>query len=168
VNEPKAKRLTSPGYGFESVEQPGQALPWDQVSKLLSEARNYWLVTATKEGRPHAAPVWAIWDDGRLFFSTARNSRKGINVEANPRVVIHLDHTEAAVILDGIAERVTDQAVIDRYARATDEKYEWDGDMDELLKDPNNGVYVIHPHIAFSFSENLGESATRWEFPPTA
>jgi general stress protein 26 len=165
VNEPRAKRLTSPGYGFENVEQPGRALPWEQVSQLISEARNYWLVTATKDGRPHAAPVWAIWDDGRLLFSTARNSRKGINIEANPRVVVHLDHDQAAVILDGIAERVTDRETIERYARATDDKYDWEGDMDELLADPNNGVYVVHPHMAFSFSEDLGESATRWEFP---
>lgn len=168
MNEPKAKRLTSPGYGFENVAQPGQALPWEQVSKLIAEARNYWLVTATKQGRPHAAPVWAIWDDGRLLFSTSRTSRKGINIEANPRVVVHLDHDQAAVILDGIAERVTDQEAIDRFARATDEKYDWDGDMNELLADPNNAVYVVHPHIAFTYEENLGETATRWEFPPTA
>jgi general stress protein 26 len=165
VTKPRAKRLTSPGYGFEAVERPGEALPWEQVSELIAKARNYWLVTATKQGRPHAAPVWAIWDDGRLFFSTARTSRKAINLEANPRVVIHLDHTEAAVILDGIAERVDDQETIDRYASATDAKYDWDGDMTELLKDPNNAVYVIHPHIAFSFGENLGETSTRWEFP---
>jgi PPOX class probable F420-dependent enzyme len=165
MNEPRAKRLTSPGYGFENVESPGAALPWEQVSKLLSEARNYWLVTATKDGRPHAAPVWAIWDDGRLLFSTSRNSRKGINIERNPRVVVHLDHEPAAVILDGIAERVTDEAVIDRFAKAVDEKYDWDGDMNALLADPTNGVYVVHPHIAFSYEENLGETATRWEFP---
>ena len=165
MNEPRAKRLTSPGYGFENVEEPGQALPWDQVSKLLSDARNYWLVTATKDGRPHAAPVWAIWDDGRLLFSTSRNSRKGINIEHNPRVVVHLDHEQAAVIVDGIAERVTDQAAIDRFAKAVDEKYDWDGDMNELLADQTNGVYVVHPHIAFTYSESLGETATRWEFP---
>jgi general stress protein 26 len=163
--KPRAKRLTSPGYGFENVEEPGAALPWELVSKLLSEARNYWLITATKDGRPHAAPVWAIWDDGRLFFSTARNSRKGLNIESNPRVVVHLDHEQAAVILDGIAERVTDEAAIERFARAVDEKYAWDGDMDALLADPNNGVYAVHPHIAFSFGEDLGQTATRWEFP---
>jgi general stress protein 26 len=165
VTKPKAKRLTSRGYGFEDVKQPGEALPWEHVSQLLSEARNYWLVTATKSGRPHAAPVWAIWDDGRLLFSTSRASRKGVNLEHNPRVVVHLDHTEAAVILDGIAERVTDQPTIDRFARATETKYDWDGDMEALLADPNNAVYVVHPHIAFSFGEDLGETATRWEFP---
>ncbi len=165
MTEPRAKRLTSPGYGFEKVEQPGEALPWEQVSKLIADARNYWLVTATKTGRPHAAPVWAIWDDGRLFFSTSRLSRKGVNIEANPRVVVHLDHERAAVILDGVAERVTEKEAIDRYARATVDKYAWEGDMDELLADPDNAVYVVHPHIAFTYEENLGETATRWEFP---
>jgi general stress protein 26 len=164
MDAPKAERLTSKGYGFEAADEPGELLPWSRVEELLTKAKNYWLVTSTKKGRPHAAPVWAVWEKGRLLFSTSVASRKARNLEANPRVVVHLDHDDAAVIVEGICERITDRDAIDRFGSATQQKYEWEGSMDELLADPSNGVYAVHPHLVFSFGEPLGETGTRWVF----
>ncbi len=75
---PNPSRMTSPGYGFENAtSQPGERFPWSRVEEALSGARNYWIATVTPEGRPHAAPVWAIWLNGSVYFSTGKDSRKG-------------------------------------------------------------------------------------------
>lgn len=68
--------MTSPGYGFENATSPpGSRLTWERVSEVMARTRNYWIGTAGPEGRPHAAPVWGVWLDGVLYFSTGKESR---------------------------------------------------------------------------------------------
>jgi PPOX class probable F420-dependent enzyme len=49
-----------------------------------------WLVTAGKDGRPHAVPVW-FWWDGRTFLIYALPGQKARNIRANPYVELHLN-----------------------------------------------------------------------------
>jgi hypothetical protein len=35
-------------------------LPWSWAEERLAESRNFWLVTADGNGRPHAMPVWGV------------------------------------------------------------------------------------------------------------
>src|SRR5215218_6600267 len=48
-------------YGIS--EDPNGLLDWTWATERLESARNYWVVTAGSDGRPHAAPVWALWLD---------------------------------------------------------------------------------------------------------
>jgi PPOX class probable F420-dependent enzyme len=49
------------------------------------------LATVDSKGRPHAAPVWYLYEDGVFVISTGRGSRKHRNVEANPNVTLVID-----------------------------------------------------------------------------
>jgi nitroimidazol reductase NimA-like FMN-containing flavoprotein (pyridoxamine 5'-phosphate oxidase superfamily) len=156
--EPKPSRMTSHGYGFEQAKTaPGKRFPWRRASKLLETARNYWIGTTGPQGRPHSAPVWGIWLDNLLYFSTGEESRKGRNLARNPRVTAHPELDNEAVIIEGTAERITDRSKLRRVWNVYNAKYDWDVE--------GYPFYVLRPRVAYSFKEDLPETATRWLFP---
>ena len=75
-----------PEYGVDTPDW--QPLPWEWAAERLAVNRNYWVVTASGAGRPHALPVWGVWDDDvhRFCFSCGPSSRKARNIAANPAV----------------------------------------------------------------------------------
>src|SRR5437667_2341575 len=116
--EPIARRPRMPaGYGVDPAATAG-LLAWDTVRAQLASARNYWVATATPDGRPHVAPVWGLWLDEAFYFSTDPASRKGRNLTASPELVVHLESGDDVVILEGRAEPVTDQSLLARFAEA--------------------------------------------------
>jgi PPOX class probable F420-dependent enzyme len=155
---PKPSRMTTPDYGFESATSPpGERFPWTRAQEALAGARNYWIATASAGGRPHAAPVWALWLDGAVYFSTGKESRKARNLAANPNVVVHIESPNGEiVIVEGRAEEISDEATLKPVWDAYKQKYNWD-----IAGYP---FYAVRPRIAFSFEEQLGETATRWTF----
>jgi PPOX class probable F420-dependent enzyme len=51
-----------------------------------------WLATAGAEGRPNAVPVWFLWD-GKSFLIYSVPGQKVRDIEANPKVALHLNTT---------------------------------------------------------------------------
>ena len=121
--DPVAQMPYMPDYGVRA--ESWRPLPWDWAAAKLAQGRNYWLVTASGEGRPHALPVWAVWEDGehRLAFSCGPRSRKARNLRANPLVTVAVDDTVECLSLEGRAEIVTDQARREEWARRYVAKY---------------------------------------------
>jgi PPOX class probable F420-dependent enzyme len=156
---PKPSRMTSPGYGFENASAPpGERFPWSRVEELLSSVRNYWIGTAGADGRPHAAPVWAVWLDGLLYFSTGEQSRKGRNLARNPAVAVHVEGAQGRIaIVEGTAKPISDDTHLRPVWDAYQAKYNWNA-----VAYP---FYVVRPRVAYSFEEQLGDTATRWTFP---
>lgn len=159
---PKPRRLTTPGYGFEDVREPGAKLGWDEVERLLMEARTYWVASVRADGRPHVAPVWGVWLEESFVFETSDGSVKARNLLREPRCAVHIDHAEAGVIVEGQASRISDETLIRAFADAYVPKYDWD--LEQYLSRPNSAVFRVVPRVAFSFREHLGQTATRWEF----
>jgi PPOX class probable F420-dependent enzyme len=65
------------------------------------------LATVGRDGRPHAAPVWYLYEEGVFIISTGRGSRKHRNIEHNPNVTLVIDRRALpyyAVMLHGRAE----------------------------------------------------------------
>ena len=58
------------------------------VQEFLKEANVAVLATVDGQGRPHAAPVWYLYEDGDLVVSTGRGSQKHRNIERNPHVTL--------------------------------------------------------------------------------
>jgi nitroimidazol reductase NimA-like FMN-containing flavoprotein (pyridoxamine 5'-phosphate oxidase superfamily) len=148
-------------YGLPA--EPSEAGPadWQRAREQLVAARNYWIVTCGAGGRPHAMPVWGVWLDDALLFSTGRASRKGRDLAANPRVVAHLESGDDAVILEGAVEELTDAATLARFADAYEAKYAFRPDT----TDPANVTYALAPRVAFTWLEaDFVRSATRWTF----
>jgi hypothetical protein len=59
-------------------------LAWEWVTERLERSHSYWICSTRPDGRPHAAPVWGVWMDGAVVFSTDPSSRKAQNLKAFP------------------------------------------------------------------------------------
>ena len=156
--EPKATRLTVPGYEF-SAKRAG-LLPWKWAADRLKRSRQYWIATTRPDGAPHLMIVWGVWFDDRFWFSTGAASRKGRNLAANPRCVIGTDDAAEAAIIEGAVEVIdTQNPDFRKFAAAYEKKYAWD------LQEMAEPVYRFRPSVGFGlFEKKFGQTATRWRF----
>jgi PPOX class probable F420-dependent enzyme len=80
----------------------------DDVIAFLSEGtRTGVLGYVASDGRPLAAPVWFVVDNGRIAFNTGKNTAKGLALARDPRVVMCVDEPTppfSFVQIQGIAE----------------------------------------------------------------
>jgi len=70
------------------------------------------LATASPEGQPHIVPVWFLWEDGVVWISSYRSTRKVIDIERNHKCALVVDIENGsdgltAVVLEGQAELVS-------------------------------------------------------------
>jgi hypothetical protein len=145
------------GYGVPAGTD-GQ-LPWSYVDERLAVARNYWVGTTRPDGRPHAMPMWGLWMDGRFYFGTDRGSRKARNLARNAAVVVHLESGDEVVVLEGVAEELTDAARRAAFDAAYLAKYEMA--MADVPGDLS--VRAVTPRVALAWRErDFPGSATRW------
>ena len=165
--EPCTERPFMPGYGVDvSSWSP---LPWSWASERLTLNRNFWVVTVSADGRPHAMPVWGVWDDDewRFAFSCGPLARKARNLAANPRAVIMIDDTVECVSVEGRAVPVhhDDRKAlwIARYL-AKYRPFSAELSAEFLLK---NVIVEFEPERAFAVierEEEFSTRATRWVF----
>ena len=90
-----------PGYGVAGPD--AGLLPWSWAEERLRDAWRYWVVTVSAGGEPHAMPVWAVWLEDALWFSTGGRSRKARNLRSEPRCVVHTEGPDV-VVVNGVAE----------------------------------------------------------------
>lgn len=144
------------GYGI-AAESDG-LLDWPDVVRRLTAARNYWLCTTRPDGRPHAMPVWGLWLDECVVFSTDPASRKGRNLAARPAAVIHLESGDDVVVVDGTVGPFHGDPTA--FADEYEAKY-------ALRPEPvpAQGVYAMRPQVVLAWREvDFPRSATRWLF----
>ena len=147
-----------PGYGIPQSRKG--LLPWAWAERRLTRSHNYWLITVRPEGRPHVMPVWGIWVDGAFYFSTGRESRKARNLARNRRCIVCNERADQAVIVEGVAGKVTSKSLLGRLAGPYHVKYKpW-------KLDPAMGaIYVVRPRVAFGmYEDRFVDAATRWRF----
>jgi nitroimidazol reductase NimA-like FMN-containing flavoprotein (pyridoxamine 5'-phosphate oxidase superfamily) len=148
-------------YGIPRDGSGAEILSWEQIQQWLRDSRNYWISTTNPDGSPHAMPVWGLWFEDGVAFSTARSSRKGRNLIERPSVKIHLESGDTVVILDGSVEEMTDRAQLERMADAYEKKYEMRPDPHE----PRNVTFMLRPTTALTWLErDFPNTATRWRF----
>lgn len=156
--QPTPTRPHMPGYGLPRGKKG--LLPWEWAERRLVRSHNYWLVTTRPDATPHAMIVWGIWVDGRFYFSTGRESRKARNLAANSSCVVCTEKANEAVVVEGSAVEVSDEAAIARLGVPYHRKYKpWK--LDPSL----GGVYEVRPRVAFGMWEKSFNAATRWIFP---
>jgi len=158
-----------PDYGVDTPEW--EPLPWSWAAERLGANRNFWVVTVSSDGRPHALPVWGVWDDGegRFAFSCSPRARKARNLAGNPHAVVMTDNTVECLSIEGQAETVPDeqrQALwIERYL-AKYRPMAPDLSADFLRQ---HLMLEFVPERAFAIIEREDEfatRATRWVFQP--
>jgi PPOX class probable F420-dependent enzyme len=62
----------------------------DGTARRLSDESVAWLTTAGADGQPQSSPVWFFWDGSSLWLRSQAQAGKVRNIEANPRVAVHL------------------------------------------------------------------------------
>ena len=143
----------------------GELLSWSFVEERLRAAPNYWITTTTPAGRSHVRPVDGVWVDGALCFGGSDETRWSRNLESNPALSVHLASTTEAVILEGIAERVTspDHPLATASTPVAREKYpHYFSGPTPLTFRP---FWALRPTAVYAWSlERFPRDATRWTF----
>lgn len=155
--KPRAERPDMPDYGISKSKEG--MLPWEWAAKTLTESREYWMVTVRPDGRPHAMIIWGLWFDGAFWFGTGGKTQKARNLAKNPNCIVGTQNAAEAVIVEGVAERITDPAIRKKLGPPSQNKYGMSG------SDGSEPVYRVRPTRAFGLVEKtFTKTATRWTF----
>ncbi len=148
-------------YGVPQDGSGGERLPWSWAVERLTAARNYWICTTRRDGRPHAMPVWGVWLDDAVWFSTHPSSTKGRNLARDPRIVVHLESGDDTVVLEGDVEHPTDDGALEQFVDVYEQKY--GHRIEPALRAPS--IFVLYPRVAHTWIEkDFPSTATRWVF----
>jgi pyridoxine/pyridoxamine 5'-phosphate oxidase len=153
-----------PGYGVLPAAEGTGLLAWAEAERRLTVSHDYWCATVRPDGAPHVMPVWGVWLDGRLWFSSGLRSRKARNLAVDPRCTLTTDDALDPVVVEGTAERITDADRIAAFVAAVNAKY--DAGITVEFQDPAvNGTFAVRPVRAFALTHgDFTGSPTRWTF----
>jgi hypothetical protein len=114
--------------------------------------------------------VWGVWLDNTFYFSTG--SLAAQNLAAHPAITVHLESGSEVVIVEGIAEPISDTALVERVVSLYNQKYHWDVDPGNLP----GPFYAVRCHVVFGWLSDASGldrgsafhgTATRWRFQPS-
>ena len=159
--QPVASRPEMAEYGLLPAEAGRGLLSWAWAVERLTAAHTYWFSTTRPDGRPHLMPIWGIWIEESLAFSTAGSSRKARNLARSPACAVALLAGEESIIVEGVATSVTAKTARTRILQTYREKYREGFPSD-------SDIYAVRPTVAFAFIDNADDfvgASTRWRFP---
>jgi nitroimidazol reductase NimA-like FMN-containing flavoprotein (pyridoxamine 5'-phosphate oxidase superfamily) len=149
------------------------ATSWTDVRRLIQEAELFWISTVRSDGRPHITPLPAVWQDGAIYFCTGAGEQKGVNLSRNANCALTTGNNAwksgLDVVIEGTAQRVTDEDLLRRLAKAWETKYhgDWHFDVANGAFQGEGGealVFEVVPVKVLAFAK--GEFAqTRFRFP---
>jgi general stress protein 26 len=167
TNEPTAELVQ------QFSEPEATARPWSEVVEVMVGSEMFWLSTVRRDGRPHVTPLPAMWRDGRLHFCTGAEEQKAKNLAANPACVLttgtNTFRAGLDVVVEGAAERVTDNSRLEQLAAMWKDKLDWDFEVGEgVFQDPGGGaealVFAVSPIKVLAFGKGSPYSQTRYRF----
>lgn len=167
MREPQAE--LHPDYSSEGATAPA----WSHAETLLSAAELFWISTVRPDGRPHVTPLPAVWEGGALHFCTGPEERKARNLALNPHVVLTTGtntwNKGYDLVVEGDAERVTDDGRLRELAGAWEDKYGsfWHFEVREGYFHHGPGralVFAVAPRTVFGFAKGEPFGQTRWRF----
>jgi pyridoxine/pyridoxamine 5'-phosphate oxidase len=129
-------------------------LSWEWVDERLGSAWNYWLATTSAAG-PYTRPVWCLWCEDGLLFTSSPSSRKARDFLADPRVSVHPELVREVVVVEGVVEPADpDEGLIGAYER----KYGW-------RPPAAQGWFLVRPRRVYAADEaTYPASATTFDF----
>jgi PPOX class probable F420-dependent enzyme len=161
---PRVSRPYMPGYGIVGPDEGSGLLPWSWAAERLSTSRNYWVTSVWPDGKPHAMPVWGMWDDSTFWFSSSARSRKARNLANDPRCMVTTEDATDPVMIEGVARITTEPADLQRVIDLMNAKYATDygvGFLDPAV----NATIAVRPRRVFGLrSADFTGSPTRWVF----
>jgi PPOX class probable F420-dependent enzyme len=111
----------------------------EMITKLESQ-QIVWFASVRADGRPHLAPIWFVWHNGKIYVGTDPKSVKSHNIHRSPQVTLALEDGVHPIICEGLAlpvARPWPADLLDAFFK----KYEWDMNKEEQY----NEVIEITP-----------------------
>ena len=146
--------------------------PWDEALGAIDAAELFWLSTVRADGRPHVTPVPAVWQDGALHFCTGAGEQKGVNLARNSHCALTTGNNAwkkgLDVVVEGVAQRVVDEARLVRLAGAWASKYagDWQFEVANEAFQGDGGearVFEVVPVKVLAFAKGTF-AQTRYRF----
>lgn len=169
--------LTADTVGYRVTEFSEENAPpvrWGQVAALLDRSEMFWLTTVRSDGRPHVAPLPAVWHHGRLHFCTGAQEQKARNIARDPRCAITTGTNEYRsgmdVVVEAQAVQVTGIARLGSLAALWKAQYDWpftateDGFLDGDADGSPVAVYEVVASKVLVFTKQP-YSQTRFTVP---
>ena len=152
-------------------------IPWSVALEALESAEPQkhtpFLATTRPDGRPHAAGVGAIWDQGKVYVVSGPKTRKSRNLAKNPNCAVSMSLPGIDLVIEGKAAKVTDDATLRRLAKRYGDQG-WpaevkDGAFTYEYSAPSAGpppwdLYEVTPKTVFGVMSKEPGGATRWRF----
>lgn len=141
-------------------------IPWIKIDNWLRAFRSIWLGTTRPDGRPHAVPVWYIWDGRSLYFISGQRLQKSKNLARQPWIVVHAGDGDDVIILEGPVEIVTDRAELERVDAAYRAKYVDPGSgAQATIFEPEADLYRVNVKRIMAWEYATVANRTDWVFP---
>jgi pyridoxine/pyridoxamine 5'-phosphate oxidase len=146
--------------------------PWADALAVLQQAELFWISTVRADGRPHVTPLPAVWRDDALHFCTGAEEQKGVNLAANPNVVLTTGTNTwkqgLDVVVEGAAARVDGETTLRTLADDWRAKYRGDWDFEVRDGQFHHGggdalVFRVAPTKVLAFAKGAF-AQTRYRF----
>src|SRR5260370_34136866 len=59
-----------------------------EVEEFLTAERTCRVATVSRDGRPHVAPLWFVWDGPSLWLNSVVRSHRWPDLERDPRIAV--------------------------------------------------------------------------------
>ena len=139
-------------------------IPWRKIDHFLNAFRSIWVSSTRPDGRPHAVPVWYIWDGRNIYFISGRSLQKSRNLARQSWVVVHAGDGDDVIILEGSAEIVRDRAELEGIDRAYREKYVDPGSgAQATIFEPEADLYRVNIRHAMAWEYGTVANRTDWK-----
>jgi hypothetical protein len=151
-----------PGYGIQGPQEGIGLLPWSWAVERLTSSHDYWVATVDGDGQPAVMPVWGVWLDAAVWFSSGPRSRRARNLARDPRCTITNDNPLEPVVVEGRSELITERAAVEIFTAACNAKYETDIPTAFFA---DNALFRVPPAVAYGLTEaDFTTTPTRWQF----
>lgn len=109
----------------------------EELDEFLTVERTARVATVSPSGEPHVVPLWFVWFDGAVYFTSLRKSRRQRDVEQGSRVAVCVDAGDdygdlRGAVLYGRLEDATDDPRLEEARLALGRKYWGDFQVPEV------------------------------------
>ena len=140
-------------------------IPWNKIDNWLHAFRSIWVSTTRPDGRPHAVPVWYVWDGRYRYFISARHLQKSKNLARQSWIVVHAGDGDDVIILEGPVEIVSDRAELERADAAYRAKYVDPGSgAQATIFEPEADLYRVNIKRIMAWEYGTVANRTDWVF----
>jgi hypothetical protein len=162
VDPRRVDRPHMPGYGVAGADAGAGLLPWSWAVGRLTASPQYWVAAVDGAGRPHVMPVWGVWWDGAVWFSSSPGSRRARSLAVRPACTVATADPHQPVAVEGDARRIADDDAVAAFAARSNAKYEVAYSVDFYRE---NATFRVAPRRVIGLDDaDFTGTPTRWTF----